>query len=127
MIILNDNVRFNEKLYLEYRKKAGKKVKNGFFSETVFPNGKYCFLTKQELGNNGEVYNHPLLGEKYEKNGKIYILDSICIHYMLGYFYHATLRDENNSHATVFLGNLNSVSEIVVDGVNRFNKSFKKI
>lgn len=127
MVTLNNNVRFNEKLYLEYRRKAGKNVKNGHFTETVYPNGKYCFVTRQELGNNGNVYDHPLLGQKYEKNGKIYTIDSVCIHFMCGYYYHVTLKDEKNSHTCAFIENINSVSDIIIDGVEYFKKNFKLI
>lgn len=42
-------------------------------------------------------------------------------------YYHATLRDENNSHATCFIENINCNNELVLEGISEFNKNYKLI
>jgi hypothetical protein len=122
---------FNEELYREYRRVAGKEVKvDGIWSVTRFPNGLYCFPTKQWLGDNGRIDNYPMLGRKFRKikTGEIYIMDSVCIHwYNVGFYYHATLRDEKNSHATVLIENINCNNEIILEGIRRFKTEYELI
>lgn len=123
-------MKFNQELYREYRKAAGRQEKDGIWDVTRFPNGLYCFATKQWLGDNGKIDNHPMLGKKFKrvKDNKIYIMDSVCIHwYNVGYYYHATLRDENGSHATVFIENINCNNELVLEGIAEFNKDYKLV
>lgn len=119
---------FNQELYREYRKAAARQEKDGIWDVTRFPNGLYCFATKQRLGDNGKIDNHPMLGKKFKrvKDNKIYIMDSVCIHwYNVGYYYHATLRDENGSHAVRFIENINCNNELVLEGIDEFNKDYK--
>ena len=121
---------FNQELYREYRKAAGRQEKDGIWDVTRFPNGLYCFATKQWLGDNGKIDNHPMLGKKFKrlKDNKIYIMDSVCIHwYNVGYYYHATLRDENDSHAARFIENINCNNELVLEGIAEFNKDYKLV
>lgn len=123
-------MKFNQELYREYRRAAGRQEKDGIWDVTRFPNGLYCFATKQHLGDNGKIDNHPMLGKKFKrlKDNKTYIMDSVCIHwYDIGYYYHATLRDENNSHATVFIQNINCNNEWVLEGIAEFNKNYKLV
>lgn len=122
-------MRINKELYSAYRKAAGRVTKDGCFRNTEYPNGLYCFATKQKLGKNGKIDNHPFLNEKFKRNkdGKIYIMDSICIHWYDGYYYHATLRDENNSHATVMFENINCLNSIIIESVSDFNKEFTQL
>jgi hypothetical protein len=71
-----------------------------------------------------------MLGKKFKrvKDNKIYIMDSVCIHwYNIGYYYHATLRDEKNSHATAFIENINCNNELVLEGIAEFNKDYKLV
>jgi len=121
---------FNQELYREYRRAAGRQEKNGIWDVTRYPNGLYCFATKQWLGDNGKIDNHPMLGKKFKhiKDNKIYIMDSVCIHwYNIGYYYHATLRDENNSHAICFIEKINCNNELILEGISEFNKNYKLI
>lgn len=121
-------MRFNKELYKQYRKLAGRQEKDGVFSVTRFNNGLYCFATKQKLGNSGKIDNHPMLGKKFKriKDDKTYTLDSVCIHwYDIGYYYHATLRDNKNSHVTSFIENINCNNEWVLESIAEFNKDYK--
>lgn len=123
-------MRFNSELYKQYRRKAGRQEKDGVWSVTRYPNGLYCFVTKQWLGDNGKINNHPMLGKKFKrlKDNKTYIIDSVCIHWFeSGYYYHATLRDKNNSHVTCFIENINCNNELVLEGISEFNKNYKLI
>ena len=61
---------FNLELYKEYRRKAGKDEKDGFWDVRRFPNGKYCFATNQWLGDNGKIDNHPMLNKKFKRLNK---------------------------------------------------------
>lgn len=123
-------MRFNSELYKQYRRAAGRQEKDGIWNVTRYPNGLYCFVTKQWLGDNGKINSHPMLGKKFKrlKDNKTYIIDSVCIHWFeSGYYYNATLRDENNSHTTCFIENINCNNELVIDGINEFNKNYKLI
>lgn len=86
----------NLEQYRKYRRVAGKDEKDGIWNVTRFPNGRYCFATQQWLGDNDE---HPLLNKKFKrkKDGKTYILDSVCIHWYMGYYYHASIVKMNKS------------------------------
>jgi hypothetical protein len=120
---------FNLEQYSKYRRAAGKDEKDGFWDVTRFPNGQYCFATEEWLGDNGKINSHPLLNKRFErvKNGKVYLLDSACIHWQKGYYYHDTLKDENNSHTVQFIGNINCEYDMVIEGISEFNKNFKMI
>jgi len=129
--LLNKNkMNFNKELYREYRKAAGRQEKDGIWDVTRFPNGLYCFATKQWLGDNGKIDNHPMLGKKFKrvKDNKIFTMDSVCIHWWeCGYYYYATLRDENNSHATAMIQNINSQNELILDAIQEFNQNYTLI
>jgi len=121
---------FNIDHYRKYRAAAKREEKDGIWDVTRFPNGLYCFAIRQWLGDNGKVDNHTMLGKKFRrvKDGKVYVIDSVCIHwYDVGYYYHATLRDENGSHAVCFIENINCTNEIVLEGISRFKKRYKII
>jgi len=118
---------FNKELYLKYRRAVSIQEKDGFFDVTRFPNGLYCFATKQCLGKNGRIDNHPMLGKKFKrvKDNKIFTMDSVSIHWWdCGYYYHATLQDENNSHATAMIQNINSQNRLTLDAIEDFNKDY---
>jgi hypothetical protein len=117
---------FNLELYKEYRRKAGKDEKDGFWDVRRFPNGKYCFATNQWLGDNGKIDNHPMLNKKFKrtKDNKIFIMDSVNIHWWMGYYYFATLRDENNSHTVQFIENINCQDETIIEGIGEFTKDY---
>lgn len=117
---------FNHEQYRKYRRAAGVAAKNGIWDITVFPNGLYCFVLGQKLGINGKIDSHPLLNKRFKNvnSGKEYVLDSVCVHWYDGYYYHATLRDENNSHATVIIGNINCENDICLDGLKHFNETY---
>ncbi len=118
---------FNLEKYKEYYKAAGYAAKNGVWDVIRFPNGKYCFATEQWLGDHGKINNHPLLNKKFHhtKTGKVYVMDSVCIHWDLGYYYHATLRDFNNSHTTAMIGNINCTKDYVLECIGSFNENYE--
>lgn len=122
-------MRFNIEHYRKYYTAAGKAEKDGIWDVIRFPNGKYCFATSQRLGENGRIDSHPLLGKSFKnlENGKTYVMDSVCIHWYLGYYYHATLRDERGSHGTAIIQNINSEVDWVFDGISKFNKKYSVI
>lgn len=121
---------FNKELYLKYRRAVSIQEKDGFFDVTRYPNGLYCFATRQWLGENGRIDNHPMLGKSFKRvsDGKVFVMDSVCIHWWdCGYYYHATLRDENNSHATSMIENINSKNEIILQAISEFNLNYKQL
>jgi hypothetical protein len=120
---------FNIEQYRKYYKAAGKWEKDGVWDVFRFPNGKYCFATQQRLGDNGKIQSHPLLNKKFKntKTGNIFILDSVCIHWNHGYFYHGTLRDSKNSHTTAMIGNINSQDSDIIKSISKFNTNYVKI
>jgi hypothetical protein len=122
----DNQVRINIEQYKKYRKEVGFEKKDGIFDVTCFPNGKYCFLTKQFLGDYGEVFNHSLLGKKIlrVKEGKIFTVDNVCLHWDYGYYYQITAKDKNNSHTVLIVENLNSTEEWVEEGVKYFNDKY---
>jgi len=120
---------FNLEQYKKYLKVAGRHEKDGFWDVVRYPNGLHCFATNQKLGDNGKIDNHPLLNKKFQniKTGRIYILDSVCIHWYMGYYYHATLRDTNNSHDIAVIGNINCEDKTILEYLERFNNKYKLI
>jgi len=119
-------MKFNIEQYRKYLKAAGSHEKDGFWDVIRYPNGLYCFATDQKLGNNGKIDEHPMLGKqvKHLKTNKVYTIDSVCIHWVIGFFYHATLKDENNSHATAVIGNINSEDSLILEFIEKFNKTY---
>jgi hypothetical protein len=118
---------FNIEHYRKYRRAAGKPAKDGMWDITEFPNGKYCFATRQRLGHNGNIDEHPMLG-KFVKNlqtGEVYEIDSVCIHWQLGYYYHATLKDANNSHGCAIIGNINCQEDWILEMISEFNQNYE--
>jgi len=119
---------FNLELYRKYRRVAGVKAKDGIFDITVFPNGLYCFATKQKLGINGLITDHPYQGKIIQTGDKKYEFDSICIHWNEGFYYHASIRRlGTKSHGTVIFANINSKASYVDEAVEEFNRDFKFI
>jgi hypothetical protein len=118
---------FNLEHYKKYRRAAGKPSKNGIWDVTEFPNGKYCFATRQRLGYNGEVENHYLLGKKvkHKDSGEMYEIDSVCIHWMEGYYYHVCLKDSNNSHDTAIVENINCKTDWIIEMIDEFNQNYE--
>ena len=118
---------FNFELYRKYRDTVGKEEKDGMFTVTRFPNGQYCFPTKQWLGDNGKIDGHPFFGKKVRKisNGKIYVVDSVNIHWYNGYYYVATIRDDNNSHGVVFFENINCEEDIIIKRIEDFKEKYE--
>lgn len=113
--------------YKKYLNAAKIEFKDGVWDKTTYPNGLYCFATKQKLGINGELKSHPMLGKKLLnlKHNEEVVVDSVCIRWFNGYYYHATLRNNQNSHAVAFIGNINCQEEIVLDGISGFNQRYK--
>ncbi len=120
---------FNIEHYKKYRRAAGKPAKDGIWDVTEFPNGLYCFATYQRLGYHGKLKSHPLLGKKLRriKTDEIFTIDSVCIHWDLGYYYHIAFKDSKNSHSTAIVENINSKAEYVIASIGVFNKKYQII
>ena len=121
---------FNIEHYREYRRAAGKPAKDGIWDITVFPNGLYCFPLKQKLDTHGKLREHDLLGTKWErtKDGNTYIIDSVNVHWSKGYYYYVTMRQlGTKSHATGFVGNINSSDDMILEFIEDFHKSYKQV
>ena len=115
-------MRFNIEHYRKYRKAAGYKAKNGVWDVTRFPNGKYCFATKQWLGDNGKLKTHPYYGVRirYKSTGEIFTIDSVNIHWNIGFYYFVTMVNENGSHTNGFIENINCKDELSLDFISKF-------
>jgi len=120
-------MKFNIEHYKKYRRAAGKPAKDGIWDVTEFPNGLYCFATGQKLDHHGKRYEHPLLGKEVKNlsTEEINVIDSVCIHWDHGYYYHVTIRDSKNSHATAIVQNINSVANYVTKSISSFNKKYQ--
>ena len=72
------------------------------------------------------IDNHPMLNKKFKrlKDDKVFIMDGVNIHWWMGYYYIATLRDENNSHAVRFIENINCQDESVLEDIENFTKDY---
>jgi len=118
---------FNIEHYKKYRRAAGKPTKDGIWDVTEFPNGLYCFATGQRLGYHGKIDKYPLLGKEVKniKTGKIFTIDSVCIHWDCGYYYHIAFKDSNNSHSTALVQNINSTAEYVIELISSFNSKYQ--
>ena len=105
MITLENGVRFDPDHWMEVyraRRQAG--------AEKV----GYCFALGIALGENGLIEDHPLTGGKYIKDGKMWTLKQMNVHYLDGgYYWYAIFEDENRSSAPRFFENINSCSKRV--------------
>lgn len=62
------------------------------------------------------IKDHPLLGKRFERNGTIYIVESVHKHWWGGYYEHAVLLMEGTkSHGTATIKNINSINEVIVE------------
>ena len=120
---------FNIELYRTYRKAAGYPAKNGLYDITRFPNGKYCFATKQWLGDNGKLESHPYYGMKlkYVTSGEVYTVDSVNIQWYKGFYYFVTMMDEKGSHTNGFIENINCKDENYLEYISDFWKKWERI
>ena len=121
-------IRFNETLYKEYRRKAGKRQRDGLFDITTFPNGLYCFPLRKELGINGKLDKHELYGTRWlnKTTGKSYLVDSVNVHWWRGYYYFITL-ERDGSHTTAMPENINSTDLIIINAIESFKENWKQI
>ena len=102
-------MRFNLDHYREYRRAAGYSAKNGVYDVTRFPNGRYCFATKQWLGDNGKLDVHEWYGVKLKciSTGEVFTIDSVNIHWDKGFYYFVTMVNSKGSHSNGFIRNIN--------------------
>lgn len=116
----------HEEHYRKVRKAKSILIKDGIWGAVTFENGLYCFATKQKLGLHGKIDNHPYQDKLIiSQDGTKYKFDSICIHYMNGYYYHATiLKIGTKSHGTVIFDNINSTDSVVEESVKEFHQKF---
>lgn len=134
---LKGNVTFNHDLYKAYRRLRypdpadSKAIFFGELPDTTPP--LHCFALDREkggkpLGKNGQITDHELQDVWVEntQTGKRYQIDSICVHFLNGYYYHATMRMEGTqSHGTRFIGNINSNYDSIIEGVAEFENTYK--
>jgi hypothetical protein len=69
---------------------------------------------------------HPLTGKKviYKKNKTEYVIQAVHKHWYAGYYYVALLRDNHNSHSQAYIANINSIADLVLDEVEKFNINY---
>ena len=112
---------FNSKLYKEiYRVRKQLNAREDL----------YCFATRQKLGENGKIDQHPLYGQKFrsKRNGKIYTVDSVNIHFWEGgYYWFVVLVDEKGSSAPRHWENINSTNELTLKCIQETQKEYEPI
>jgi len=88
----------------------------------------YCFAKRKEMGKNGKLDSHPMYGRQYERNGKVYTVDSVNIHFLDGeYYWFVVFVDENGSSAPRMYRNINSTTEWVLESIADTYKEFRLI
>lgn len=119
MIVLENGVRFNDE---QWKKVYRARRQNGMERDG------YCFALGIELGENGLVEKHPLTGGKYIKDGKVWTLKQMNVHfYEGGYYWYAVFEDENKSSAPRFFENINACSKMVKSFIEKTKKDFRPI
>ena len=104
---------FNHKHYEKYRR----------YKEEV--KERYCFAINKKLGENGRI-KHSLMNKKFKHSNKIYTVDSVNVHSLNGgYYYFATLKGENNSHACKIVENINSTDKFILDSIKKFKNEWE--
>jgi len=88
----------------------------------------YCFATRQKLGKNGKLKEHPLYGQKFKSllNFKVYTVDSVNIHFWNGgYYYFVVLVDEGGSSAPRHWENINSTDGMIIEFIQETQEQYE--
>jgi hypothetical protein len=88
---------------------------------------RYCFATRQFLGDNGKLEDHELYGTVITRksDNKTYTIDSVCLHWLKGGWYYAiAFVDANGSHGMGFIKNVNCEVDYILKGIDSFNERY---
>lgn len=96
--------------------------------------GSYCRIDlglaynywklNQNKQDSTKSVQHEVVGKKYLHNNKVVEITKVVKHWFAGYYYMAIYVDENNSHGTVFIENINSIADVIMDAVAKFKIDF---
>lgn len=120
-------MKLNEDHYKSYLRVARKPIRVGLWDYQITENGMYCFATRQHLGLNGRLDSHPLYGVWFDRDGERFVVDSVNIHFLNGYYYLICLRNNKRSHTVAFYENINSIDPLVVSGIEEFKKTYTRL
>ncbi len=113
---LPNGVRFNEE---HYSNVVRARAKEGLRSK------RYCFALNMHLGENGRVVSHELYGKKFLRNGEVYTVNSVNVHFWKGgYYWFVVFQDEKGSSAPRFFKNINSTCPIILNGIKETQEDF---
>jgi hypothetical protein len=81
------------------------------------------------------IEDHPLIGKRFLKresrlptaHEKNVTIESVHLHWFCGYYQMAIYVDDNNSHGTVIVKNINSISPVIIDEQRRWDTCFEEI
>lgn len=119
MIELSNGVRFHNDHYLKVFSAR---------SQSETRDNLYCFAQHQKMGENGRIDNHPLYGQKFERKGKLYTVNSVNIHFWNGgYYWFVVFEDENGSSAPRHYENINSEDSLTLKAIKATQKEFRPI
>jgi hypothetical protein len=87
----------------------------------------YWFTFTAIDGTLCEKRHHPILGLKIQdkRDGEIGIIESLHKHWLSGYYWVIVYRKlGTKSHGTLFIKNINSISDVVINSIEEFNKNY---
>lgn len=87
----------------------------------------YLFTFTAIDGTLCEERYHPILGLRIQdkRDGKIGIIESLHKHWLSGYYWVIVFRGEGTrSHGTLFIKNINSISGLIIDSIEKFNTNY---
>ena len=76
---------------------------------------------------NGRIANHPLIGRKLDRGGKIYTIEGVNKHWMWGHYLGLLLNNGNDSHVFIFWENINCGDELVLQQIGESRQAYKLI
>lgn len=102
---------------------------NGYLSQKgrINKESYYLFTFTAIDGTLCEKRYHPILGKRIiNTKGKIGIIESLHKHWLAGNYWVIIYRvDGTRSHGTLWLKNINSIDQLVIEAEQEFNKSWQ--
>ena len=94
---------------------------DGVFSNYFFNYNLYRKIIDKrgrKLDNDDKIIEHSLTGKRIRRNGKEYIVQNVYKFWWFGYYLHALLRDDNDSHGGMDFENISCESDYIVKNIN---------
>lgn len=92
-------------------------------------NKYYSFILNKFLDDHGTIDNHEFIGKKLMRfeDEEVYTVDKCFLHWYGGWFFGMIALDSKGSSVVLTFANVNSVDEIILSDLERFETEYKFI